>query len=73
MSAVSFHKGVEDAMRKMGEVCDGNDFVSCLEEDGASINMEITDFHNFKSGLSSSMASKNSKPRLDEVVVAKFC
>ena len=70
MPADSFHKDVEDAMRKMGEVCDWNDFVSCVEEAGASINMEITDFYNFKSGLSSSMASKNS---LDEVVVAKFC
>ena len=60
MSADNFHKGVEDdAMRKMGEVCDWNDFVSCVEEAVASINMEITDFYNFKSVLSSSMASKN--------------
>ena len=73
MSADSFHKGVEDAMRKMGEVCDWNDFVSCVEEAGASIDMEITDFYNFISGLSSSMAPKNSKPRWNEVVVAEFC
>ena len=72
MSADSFHKSIEDAMRRMNEVCDWDDFVTCVNEAGKSIEMRIDDFYAFENGLSNCQASKNSKPRLDEVVVSQF-
>ena len=44
MSADSFHKRIEDAMKPMNEVCDWQDFVSCVNDAGTSLEMKVEDF-----------------------------
>ena len=44
MSVDSFHKRIEDAMKRMNEVCDWQDFVSCVNDAGTSLEMKVEDF-----------------------------
>ena len=71
MSADSFHKRIEDAMKRMNEVCDWQDFVSCVNHAGTSLEMKVEDFFLCENWLSSSQVSKAGKPLLD-VAVGQF-
>ena len=73
MSADSFHKQVEDSMRKTGEVCDWSHFQKCVSSAGQSIDMNVTDFYDFPHSLCQGNKSKEGKPRLEEVSVGEFC
>ena len=72
MSADSFHKLVEKAMKKKGKVYDFTDFVSCVGAYGDYVIMDHSDFYLWKSGLSESKASKSSRPLLRVVFVIEF-
>ena len=72
MSADSFHKRIEDAMKRMNKVCDWQDFVSCVNHAGTSLEMKVEDFFMYENWLSSSQLSKADKPLLEDVVVRQF-
>ena len=48
MSADSFHRGVENAMKSMDKVYDFEDFVKCVSEVGEVIVMQPTNFYSFQ-------------------------
>ena len=72
MSADSFHKDVEGAMKNEEKVCDWEDFTSCVSAHGKAVDMRIEDFYDFPNGLSHGKASKEEKPLLENVYVAEF-
>ena len=72
MSADSFHRKVEKEMKQMGKVCDFMDFTRCIQRAGDAVIMQLDDFKMFENGLSQSKASKESRPRLENVSVAEF-
>ena len=67
MSADSFHKRIEDTMKCMNEVCDWQDFVSCVNDAGTSFEMKVEDFFMYENWLSSSQVSKAGKPLSDNL------
>ena len=52
MSADSFHKRIEDAMKRIQEAFDWQDFVACVNQAGTSVEMTSEDFYAFESRLS---------------------
>ena len=72
MSADSFHKNVELAMKKMDKVYDFVDFIECVDAHGKSVVMNVSDFYLWESGLSQGKASKGSRPLLKDVSVVQF-
>ena len=50
----SFHRNVEEAMKKQEKVCDWEDFTSCVSKRGIAVDMKIEDFLDFPKGLSHS-------------------
>ena len=56
-------------MKRMNEVCDWQDFVSCVNDAGPSLEMKVEDFFMYENWLSSSQVSKAGKPLLEDVVV----
>ena len=73
MSADYFHKQVEEAMKRKKDVEDWTDFIYCISKAGGiPLAMDITDFKNFRSGLSHGKTSLETKPLLENVAVAQF-
>ena len=72
MSADSFHAKVEGAAKDHGSLYDYDEFVKCVQKVGIAICMERKDFLKWENQLSQKKASKESRPLLDNVVVAEF-
>ena len=72
MAADSFHARVEKQFRKKKNIFDFNDYLYCVREAGQAIELTANDFKDWKSGLSQSKASKDSRPLLEDVSMVQF-
>lgn len=72
MAADSFHAKVEKQFKKKKNVYDFSDYLHCVREVGIAVELVAEDFLDWKSGLSQSKASRNSRPLLEELKVAQF-
>lgn len=72
MSVDNFHKDVESAMKHTDKVCDWEDFTTCVSKHRKAVDMLINDFYNFPNASSHSKKSKETKPLLSSIFVAKF-
>ena len=72
MSADSFHHLVEKEATAKKNLYDFEDFVQCARNAGTCVLMGDNDFRQWQNELSDSLASKTSRPLLDNVVVSFF-
>ena len=70
MSADSFHSVVESNMQSKRNLCDFQDFVNCISNNGKAVEMAPADFLDFKNKLS---VGKDTKyPHLKDISVVQF-
>ena len=72
MSADSFHALAEKKFRKAGNLYDFCDYISCLRSAGNAMEMAQGDFYDFKSRLSQSKISCDTRPLLADVYIVHF-
>ena len=72
MSADSFHALTEEAFKNARNIFDFPHYVDCINSVGRALLMRQGDFADFRSFLSQGKVSKDSRPRLDDVVAIQF-
>ena len=72
MSADSFHAMAEKQFKKAGKILDFTDYVTCLRAVGKVLEMQPSQFRDFKSRISQSAAAAQQKPLLAEVHMVEF-
>ena len=71
MAADSFHRSVEQVMKRRKTVFDFREFEDVINDaNGVAVKMSFSDFRNYKSKLSH--ASTTNYPRLENIVVVEF-
>ena len=72
MSADAFHHRVEQLISKNKHVYDFEEYAACVAKAGKAVRMTCNDFQEWENKLSQGKVSKDTRPYLDDVVIARF-